>query len=146
MPPQPSWCMAHHSNFQENLCCKAPQMPLPYQRCYNTCGEQCLAFNVHQLHNMARNLCTSHEHYNRQNMYTSIKMQCAQHSCHHTTAPTLLEHKDKTFIIEQGDKHDTVSINRLKPAYLDPGQPVYTPAPPPGTRVDLPRLGLEGAM
>ena len=47
----------------------------------------------------------------------------------------VLERKDKTFIIEQGDKHDTVSIDRLKPAYLDPG-----------AGVDLPRLGLEGAV
>ena len=51
----------------------------------------------------------------------------------------VLERKDKTFVIELGDRRDTVSIDRLKPAHLDPDQPVYTPAPkrrgrPPRTR------------
>ena len=119
MPPRPSWYMAHHSDFQENLCCKAPQTPLPHQRHYNTCREQCLAFNIHQLHDMARDLCMSHEHYNRWNMCMSVKTRRTWHSPYNGPYK-VLECKDKTLIIEQGDKHDTASIDRLKLAYLGP--------------------------
>ena len=39
----------------------------------------------------------------------------------------VLERRDKTFIIVMGEKQETVSLDRLKPAHIDPDQPIPTP-------------------
>ena len=46
----------------------------------------------------------------------------------------VLQHGDKFFRLQIGTREDNVSIDRLKPAHLDPGQPIIPAVPRPRGR------------